>query len=94
MYDHDKIKLLIREGKQDREVAEELNCTLNTVVYVRRKMGIIREGSNFDVLKIKELYLKGVHVAQIADKMDCSKSTVYYWLQLKKHQSIVEAESC
>jgi orotate phosphoribosyltransferase-like protein len=45
-----------------------------------------------DVLKIKELYLKGVDVAQIADEMHCSRTTVYYWLQLKKHRGIVEAE--
>lgn len=99
IYDHNKIKKLLREGKQDHEIAEIANCPLNTVIYVRRKLGILRTTwggprPNVDVAMIKELYLKGEAVAQIAAKMHCSKTTVYWWLQLKKHKGIVEVESC
>lgn len=97
-YSHSKIKSLLLDGKQDPEIADEVGCSYSAVVHVRRKLGIIRGrrmgGSNptVDVLKIKELYSKGEDVAQIADEMNCSKATVYYWLQLKKHRGIVEAE--
>lgn len=78
-------------------VQKEAKCPLTTVIYVRRKMGLLRTTwggprPNVDVLKIKELYSNGVDVAQIADEMNCSRTTVYRWLQLKKHRGIVEAE--
>ncbi|MDD4588831.1 MAG: helix-turn-helix domain-containing protein [Parabacteroides sp.] len=82
---------------QDKDIEEEVNCPRNTVIYVRRKMGLLRTTwggprPSVDVPAIKELYLKGVDVAQIAKQMECSKTTVYRWLQLKKHRGIVEAE--
>ena len=97
IYDHAKIRSLLREGKPDQVVQKEAKCPLNTVIYVRRKMGLLRTTwggprPNVDVLTIKELYLKGVDVAQIAKQMKCSRTTVYRWLQLKKHRGIVEAE--
>ncbi len=85
-YDHTRIKSMIRDGLLDRDIADEMGCSKGVVVYVRRKMGIVRGGryggegmSRIDYPKVQELYEQRKSDTQIADELGCSQSAIWLW---------------
>lgn len=73
--DWKKIKKLHLKGKSDMEIAKKLNCSVWSVRYARKIMGLkssyVGKGKKIDREKVKELVNKGLTNVEIARRLKC-----------------------
>jgi uncharacterized protein YjcR len=74
---------LYREGKSDREIAEQTGTTISTVrawrQYHKLKANDQRQACRYDRTLMREYYMRGMNDSQIAVKLGCHSGTVGEW---------------
>lgn len=77
--DKDRFKKLYENGYNDRQIAEEMGFTTDSVSNYRRRMGLPPHRKFCDYKKCMELYLRGYNDVQIASELGIVKETVGIW---------------
>lgn len=77
--DRNKVKSLVLQGKSDKQIAKELNCSSVAIGLIRRgELGILR-GPKQRVLpydRMKAMIHQGLSNNEIANELDCSPSAI------------------
>jgi hypothetical protein len=82
--DKDRFKRLYDIGYNDRQIAEIMEFTMDSVSNYRRRMGLPSHRKYCDYGKFMELYQKGYNDVQIASELGFAKETVGMWRKRNK----------
>lgn len=77
--DKDRFKKLYEKGYNDRQIAEKMGFTIDSVSNYRRRAGLPSHRRYCDHNKCMELYQRGYNDVQIASELGLAKNTVGIW---------------
>lgn len=77
--DKDRFKKLYENGYNDRQIAEKMGFTTDSISNYRRRMGLAPHRKYCDYGKCMELYQRGYNDVQIASELGIAKETVGVW---------------
>jgi uncharacterized protein YjcR len=77
--DKDRFKKLYENGYNDRQIAEKMGFTIDSISNHRRKLGLPSHRKYCDYSKCMELYQRGYNDVQIACELGLAKNTVGIW---------------
>ena len=77
--DKDRFKKLYEKGYNDRQIAEEMGFTIDSISNYRRRIGLPSYRKYCDNNRCMELYQKGYNDVQIANELGIAKNTVGIW---------------
>ncbi len=72
------VKKLHSEGKSNDVIAEELNCTIDTIIKHIKKLGLVKNKTASEVERLR-LYKLGLTDAEIANRTFMSPGGIYAW---------------
>ncbi len=77
--DKDRFKKLYEKGYNDRQIAEKMGFTVDSISNYRRRTGLPSHRKYCDYDKCMELYQRGYNDVQIASELRLAKNTVGIW---------------
>jgi uncharacterized protein YjcR len=89
--DKDRFKNLYEKGYNDRQIAEKMGFTKDSISNYRRRVGLPSHRKYCDYSKCMDLYQRGYNDVQIASELGLAKNTVGIWRKrngLPSHNAI------